>query len=103
MTYREPDPDRQAEADEQIAAEERIEQAAARGRDARSHNKAGVEKRLLDKPGRRGRGGAAIVWGTSFAAYMTAIVAGVTVPIGLGIGAAGLVVGAAGVTAVDRL
>ena len=103
MTYREPDPERVAQTEAKLAADENIERAAAAGRDARAQHELGIEKRLL-----RERRGHVVVaglatWGSAMLAYMTAIIAGgATVPIALGVGVGAGTLGLAGSTAVSR-
>jgi len=102
VTYRDPDPDRQAASEAQLAADEQIEDAAALGREARSRHEAGIEKRLLRKPP-SGKGAAFAPWGLGLGAYMSAIVSGLTVPIGLGVGFGALAISALGMSALDQL
>ena len=104
LTYRNPDPDRVAETEAKLAADETMERAAAAGRDARAQHERGIEKRLL-----RERRGHVVVaglatWGSAMLAYMTAIIAGgATVPLALGVGVGAGTLGLAGSTAVSRL
>lgn len=103
MTYRDPDPDRVAETEAQLAADEEIERAAAAGRDARVHRERGIEKRLLREK-RPGAGRALAIWGSSFCAYMAMIVAaGAAVPTALGVGLAAGTLGFAGSVIADRV
>jgi len=103
LTYRDPDPDRVAETEAKLAADENMERAAAAGRDARAEHEHGIEKRLLREK-RRGHVATGLVtWGSAMLAYMTAIVAGgATVPIALGVGVGAGTIGLAGSTAVSR-
>jgi hypothetical protein len=88
VTYRDPDPDRVAETEAKLAADEEIERAAADGRVARVHRERGIEKRLL-RP-KRSVGRELVTWGGAFTTLFATLAAGATVPNALG---AGFIVG----------
>jgi hypothetical protein len=100
--YREPDEELQAEAERKLGAEQRLDDAAARGREARESGASGVEKRLLRTGSSPLQRGTAIAIGVgTFAVGAFATVVGAPVAAAVGVGTLGA--GILGSAAVRRL